>query len=207
TRGEMNGTSPGGQEGAGSGSGRSCGESPVGRGRRVPRADGRTDDRAARQGEKAGRVHACGQEHAGTQGARRHLVRSRGTEAQGASGARFLERRSGRGRARGEGLRQGARQAGGDACVSRWAGTARRGARESSESADPRTGAVDAARRAEGADPEVRAHARRAAGETRPHRCRHTRPETGRGRLIVWNIFRRLTWLSIKTKSSMQSPG
>src|SRR3979409_1033614 len=41
-RGEMNGTQPGRQEGAGSGGGRGCGASPIGRGRRVPRADGRT---------------------------------------------------------------------------------------------------------------------------------------------------------------------
>src|SRR5437763_12274973 len=105
-RGEMNGTQPGRQEGAGSGSGRSCGASPVGRGRRVPRAHCRTDDRAACQGASPGRVHACGQEHAGTQGARRHVVRIGGTEAQGACGARFLEGRPGRGRARGEGLRE-----------------------------------------------------------------------------------------------------
>ena len=93
--------------------------------RRVPWADGRTDDRAACQGADAGRVHACRQEHAGTQGARRHVVRICRTQAQGASRSRFLEGRSGRGRARGEGLREGERQARGDSRIPRRAGTAR----------------------------------------------------------------------------------
>ena len=46
-------------------------------------------------------------------------------EAQGTAGARFLEGRSGRGRARGEGLREGQREAGGDARVPGRAGSAR----------------------------------------------------------------------------------
>ena len=40
----------------------------VGGGRRVPWADRRADDRAACQGARVRRVHACGQEHAGAQG-------------------------------------------------------------------------------------------------------------------------------------------
>src|SRR6185437_812675 len=63
-----NGTQPGRQEGDGRRSGRSSRQSPVGRGRGVPRTDRRADDGASFQGPGAGRVHACGQEHAGAQG-------------------------------------------------------------------------------------------------------------------------------------------
>ena len=53
----MNGTQPGRQEGARRGSGRGGSKSPLGRGRRVPRADGRSDDRAACQGEEVQGVY------------------------------------------------------------------------------------------------------------------------------------------------------
>ena len=52
------------------------------------------------------------------------------------------------------------------------------------------------------------AHARRAAGQARAHRRRCSRPETGRGRLnlSIESILGDSTWLSAKTKSSMQFP-
>ncbi len=148
------------------------------------------DDRAACQGARAGRVHACGEEHAGTQGARRHDVRICGTEAQGAAGARLLEGRSGRGRARGEGLREGEREAGGDARVASAGRCCPAQDLERVASLPTREQALSMLLGVLKAPiAEARAHARRAAGEAGTHRCRGTRPETGRGRLSVLSNF------------------
>ena len=89
-----------------------------------------------------------------------------GPAAQGPAGAGFLEGRSGRRRARGQGLREGQRQARRDSRVARRrrccpARTSRSVANLPTRAA----GAVDAARRDEGADPEARTHPRRAAAE------------------------------------------
>ena len=166
------------------GSERGCGESPIRRRCRIPRHHGVADDRAACQGARAGRVHACRQEHAGTQGPRRHVVRVDRTEAERTARARFLEGRSGRRRARGEGLREDATTSScrpscpsaGRCCparISRRSRACRRGSRRCPSS----SGVLKAP------DREAGAHPRRAAGQARPHHRRRTRPETGRRRL------------------------
>ena len=73
----------------------------------------------------------------------------------------------------------------GDSRVSGRPGIPWRRTREGREPADPRTGAVDAARCHEGTDPEVRRHACGAGIEAGAHHRRRTRPETGRERLTV----------------------
>ena len=132
-----------------------------------------------------------------------------GPEAQGAAGARFLEGRSGRGCARGEGLCEGQRQARGDARVARRAGAARQGSRQGREPADARAGVVAAAGRHEGAD--RRSSSRTLAAppaklvRTLAAYATRSRPPA-RLTTCLELISGDPTWLSAKTKSSMQFP-
>ena len=71
----------------------------------------------ARQGAQGRRVSADRQEHARAQGRRRHVFRVHFSGAEGTARPRILQRRSRRGRAHGQGVRERQRQAGDDARV------------------------------------------------------------------------------------------
>ena len=205
----MNGTQPGRQEGARSGSGRSGSKSPVGRGRRVPRADGRTDDRAACQGEKAGVYMRVVKNTLARKALAGTSFESVGPKLKGPLVLAFSKDDPGAAARVVKDFAKAPREARGDARVSRRAGTARRGAREGGESADSRAGVVDAAGRAQGADARSSSRTLAAPGSKLARTARRrTRPETGRGRLDCFksNVSGDSQWLSTKTKSSMQSP-
>ena len=154
----------------------------------------------------ARRVHACGQEHAGTQGARRHVVRIVGPKLKGPLVLAFSKDDPG---AAARVVKDFAKaneklvatlvSLGGQVLPA--AELERVASLPTREQALSMLLGVLKAPIA-----EARAHAGRAAGEARTHRRRGTRQQTGRGRLSVLITFWRLTWLSTKTKSSMQFP-
>ena len=205
-----NGTQPGRQEGARSGSGRSGSESPVGRGRRVPRADGRTDDRAACQGEE---VRACTcvwsrtRWHARRSPARRSSLWDR--SSRGLWYSRFSKDDPG---AAARVVKDFAKaneklvatlvSLGGQVLPAKeLERVASLPTRE--QALSMLLGVLKAPIQ------KFVATLAAAAGQARPYRRRGSRPETGRGRLTPTCLeinFGDSTWLSAKTKSSMQFP-
>ena len=109
--------------------------------------------------------------------------------AEGSAGSRVLEGRSGRRRARGQGLREDQRQAHDDSRVARRRGAARRristgsrACRRASRRCRMLLGVIKAP------IAEARPHARRTAGQARAHHRRGPRPETGRGLICLTDL-------------------
>ena len=132
------------------------------------------------------------------------------TEAQGTAGAGVLEGRSGRSRARGEGLREGERQAGGD-CWCRSAGRCCPAADlEKVASLPTREQAlsmllgVHARHRSRSSSPRL--PSLRPSSSARWPRCATRSRPPPNARFVLKSICGDPTWLSAKTKSSMPFP-